>query len=360
MSGHPKHRLAGQLEELPEALRELRTFPAGVAYLWEQWSIIEENLSRGLPLLASTRRLCFSLSGTKREEVLRSHPAATRWFLAHAGMMYGEEATLDNVLALLGTEPPEWMQEAEFVNRVQRLLSAVPAKAVARELITGYVAEAIQELEGQWDYVNEIADRDIGLDAIVACLDATPAGISLANAIDKSDKSCLAAIRRLQAGRKPPGRPGPKRGPKKAETAAEALRNLVEPGQAGPAAVADSVASDGCRVMGADAPGQVPAAVAAEVQATVAVEVPTDDPEIEAEPVVEKCADEPISEPTPAEPDVEKCAVEPISGPAPAEPDVEKCADEPISGPATKEPDFERFAPTQAGRPRFPTGSRPS
>jgi len=140
--------------------------------------------------------------------------------------------------------------------------------------------------------------------------------------------------------------------------------------------------------MGADAPGQVPAAVAAEVQATVAVEVPTDDPEIEgepglatpepgsdlcavepisgpapAEPVVEMGAVEPISGPTPAEPVVEKCAVEPISGPAPAEPVVEKCAVEPISGPApaesgsdlcavepiseptTKMPDFERFGP---------------
>jgi hypothetical protein len=148
--------------------------------------------------------------GKKREHVLRSDPAATRWFLAFAGMIYGEEATPDDVLALLGTEPPEWLQEDEFVTRGQRLLSEVPTKAVARERITGYVAEAIQELEGQWDYGNEIADRDIGLDTIVACLDATPAGISLANAIDKSDRSCLAAIRRLQAGRTP-NRPGPNR-----------------------------------------------------------------------------------------------------------------------------------------------------
>ena len=124
--------LAGQLEERPDALRELRTFPEGVAYLYEQWSIIEENLSRGLPLLASTPAPCFSLIGKKREQVLRSDPAATRWFLALAGMMYGEEVTLDDVLALLGTEPPEWLQEAEFVIRAERLLGAVPTKAVAR------------------------------------------------------------------------------------------------------------------------------------------------------------------------------------------------------------------------------------
>ena len=33
----------------------------------------------------------------------------------------------------------------------------------------------------------------------MAGVDTTPAGISLTNAIDKADKSCLAAIRRLQA-----------------------------------------------------------------------------------------------------------------------------------------------------------------
>jgi hypothetical protein len=224
--------LAAQLEERPEALRELRTFPLGVAYLWEQWSMIDQDLSRGTPLLASTRFLCFSLLGKKREHVLRSDPTATRWFLALAGMMYGAEATLDDVLALLGTEPPESVQEAECVNRAKRLLSAVPAKAVAKERLTGYVAEVMEELGGQWDYVNEIADRDIGLDTVVASLDVTPAGMSLASAIDKAEKSCLAAIRRLQAGRTPV-RPGPKRGPKKAESAAEALRNLVDSGQAG-------------------------------------------------------------------------------------------------------------------------------
>ena len=247
--------LAAQLEERPEALRELRTFPLGVAYLWEQWSLIDGYLSQDTPLLASTRSLCFSLLGKNSEQVLRGDPVATRWFLGLTGLMYGEEATLDDVLAHLGTDPPEWMQEAEFVTRATRLRSAVPTKAVARERITGYVAEVMQELEGQWDYVNEVADRDIGLDAIVASLDATPAGMSLASAIDKSDKSCLAAIRRLQAGRTP-DQPGPKRGPKKAETAAEALRNLVEPGQA------------------------EPAPVAADARATVAAEVPSGDPPI--------------------------------------------------------------------------------
>jgi hypothetical protein len=125
--------------------------------------------------------------------------------------------------------------------------------AVAEERIKGYVAEVMEELGRQWDYVNEVADRDLGLDAIVAALDATPARISLANAIDKADKTCLAAIRRLQAGRAP-GRPGSKRGPRKVESGAEALRDLVNSGQA------------------------EPAGVAVDAQATVAAEVPADDP----------------------------------------------------------------------------------
>ena len=411
--------LAAQLEERPDALRELRTFPLGVAYLWEQWSIIDENLSQGLPLLASTRRLCFSLIGKNGEQVLRDDPAATRWCLAFAGMMYGEEATLEDILALLGTDPPEWMQEAEFViSGRKRLLSAVPTKAKARERITGYVAEVMQELGGQWDYVNEIADRDIGLDAIVASLDTTPAGISLANAIDKSDKSCLAAIRRLQAGRTP-DRPGPKRGPKKAESAAEALRDLVDPGQA------------------------EPAAVAADAQATVAAEVPTDDPAPappdddrgggatdggrtrvrpgragggkvrdrthfrarpgrrrwrksarsnpfssppRPTPVEEKRAIEPIFEPAPATPVEESCATEPIFESAPAAPVEEKRATEPIFESAPAAPVVEKremnpnpsragrraparstdvwestaIVPILAGRHRFPTGRRAS
>ena len=196
-----------ELEERPEALRELRTFPLGVAYLWEQWSLIDEYVSQDTPLLASTRSLCFSLLGKKREQVLRSDPTATRWFLGLAGMMYGAEATLDDVLALLGADPPEWMCEIEFVTRATRLRSAVPAPAVAKERITGYVAEVMEELGGQWDYVNEVADRDIGLDTVVASLDVTPAGMSLASAIDKAEKSCLAAIRRLQAGRARPAGP---------------------------------------------------------------------------------------------------------------------------------------------------------
>ena len=314
--------LAAQLAERPEALRELRSFPLGVAYLWEQWSLIDEDLSRDLPLLGSTRALCFSLIGKTQEQVLRGDPAATRWFLGLAGMMYGREATLVNVLALLGTDPPEWMSEAEFVHPGQRLLCALPTKARAGELITGYVAEVMEELGRQWDYVNEVAERDIGLDAIVASLDTTPAGISLANAIDKADKSCLAAIRRLQAGRTPV-RPSPKRGSKKAASAADALRDLVDPGQAEPAVVA----ADAHATVAAEVPAGDPAPTSLTI--TEAAEpLKEDDPgPAPAEPVEEKCAIEPILEAAPPAPVEEKCAIEPILEAAPAEPVEEKLRD---------------------------------
>ena len=350
--------LAAQVEERPEALRELRTFPLGVAYLWDQWSLIDGYLSQDTPLLASTRSLCFSLLGKKQEQVLRGDPVTTRWFIGLAGLMYGEEATLDNVLELLGTDPPEWMSDAEFVTRATRLQREVPAPAVAKERITGYVAEVMEELGGQWDYVNEVADRDIGLDTIVATLDTTPAGMSLASAIDKAEKSCLAAIRRLQTGRAPV-RPGPKRGPKQTESAAEALRNLVEPGQAEPAGVAaDAQATVAAEVPAGDpAPTSLTMTEAAEpltegdpgpAPSEPVDEKRANEPILErapSEPVDEKRANEPILERAPSEPVDEKRANEPILERAPFEPVDEKRANEPILERAPEEPDFERFGP---------------
>ena len=234
------------------------TFPAGVAYLLDQWSIILESLSQGLPLLASMRRRCFSLIGKKQDHVLRSDRTATPWFLNLAGLMYGQEATVENIIALLGTDSPEWMQEAEFVIRGQRLRSAVPTQAAARDALTGYVSAIMEDLKGKLAYASEVAERDLELDAADACADATPAGTKLTNAIDKIDRSCLAAIRRLEA-RQRPARPGPKRDPEQPATAAESLDDLVEPDQAEPA----DVAADAQDTVAAGVHGDQPAPVAA-------------------------------------------------------------------------------------------------
>jgi len=315
--------LGATLDESVDAFHELLTFPAGVAYLLDQWSIILESLSQRLPLLASTRRRCFSLIGKTREQVLRSDRTATPLFLNLAGLMYGQEATLENILALLGTEPPEWMQEAELVTRGERLLSAVPTQAAAREALKGNISAIMEDLKGKLAYAREAAERDLELDAAEACADATPEGTKLTNAIDKIDRSCLAAIRRLEA-RQRPARPGPKRDPEQPATAAESLDDLVEPDQA------------------------EPADVAADVQDTVAAEVPIEDPAPVAATTTEAEEPELVDEPdpaSPAEPGPEKCEDEANSGPAPAEAGPKKCEDEANCVYGMKEPDFERFGP---------------
>ena len=209
-------------------------FPEGLAYLLDQWSVILESLSQDLPLLASTRRRCFSLVGKTREQVLRSDQTATSWFLNLAGLMYGQEATLEDILALLGTEPPEWMQEAEFVSGAERLRSAVPTEAVARETLKGQVSTIMADLKTELTTAREVAARDLELDAAVACADATPTGTKLTNAIDKVDRSCLAAIRRLEA-RQRPQRPGPEQDPRATATRHRGPRRpgRTRPGRAG-------------------------------------------------------------------------------------------------------------------------------
>jgi hypothetical protein len=277
--------------------------------------------------------------------------------------MYGREATLEDVLALLGTEPPKWMDDAEFLIRAQRLQSAVPAQAAALEALKGSVSEITKDLRGKLAHAKEVADRDLKLDAAAACADATPAGTKLTNAIDKIDRSCLAAIRRLEA-RQRPQRPGPKGEPNQPATDAEALDDLVEPDPAEPAAVAD----DGQDTVAAEvhdgepAPAATTTTDAAEPEPEKCKVEPNSEP-APAEPGAEKCEVEPNSGPTPAEAEPEKCEVEPNSGPAPAEAEPEKCEVEPNSGPAPaepgaekcevepncgygiKEPDFERFGP---------------
>jgi len=316
--------LGATLDESVDAFHELLTFPAGVEYLLDQWSIILEGLSQDLPLLASTRQRCFSLVAKKREHVLRSDRTATTWFLNLAGSMYGQEATLENILALLGTNPPEWMQEAEFVTRGERLLSKVPTQAAARVALKSSVSEIMKDLKAKLASAKEVAGRDLELDAAEAAADLTPKGTQLTNAIDKIDRSCLAAIRRLEARQRPP-QPGPKRDPKQPATADEALDDLVEPDQV------------------------EPAAVAADVEDAVAAEVHDDEPAPVAATTTEADEPEVVDEPDPASPTeagTEKCEDEANnSGPAPAEAGPEKCEDEANYGYGIKEPDLERFGP---------------
>jgi len=334
--------LGATLDENVDVYHELRTFPEGVAYLLDQWSIILESLSQSLPLLASTRRRCFSLIGKTCEHVLRSDRSATPWFLNLAGLMYGQEATLENILALLGTDPPEWMQEAEFVTRCERLFSRVPTRAAAREALKGQVSAIMKDLKTELAQARAVAARDLELDAAVACADATPEGTKLTNAIDKIDRSCLAAIRRLEARQRVQG-PGPKGDPEHSANAAEALDDLVEPDQAEPTDVADDVEE----TIAAEVPtDDEPAPVAATpTEADEPAFVGEVDQAASAEPAPEKCEFEANSGPAPTEPDSEKCEFEANSEPAPAEAGPKKCEDEANCVYGIKEPDLERFGP---------------
>ena len=336
--------LAAVLDESRDAFRQLRTFPSGVAYLREQWSILLEGLSLGVPLLATQRRRCLSLIGKTREDVLRSDRQATKWLLPLIGLMYGRETTLDDVQSLLGTKPPEWMQQAEFVNRARRLLKAVPTKAEAREQLEGYIAEMIDELDAQAEFINEVAERDLQLDAAVACMDATPEGTKLANQVDKLDRGCMAAIRRLES-RQKPDRRAPKRDAKKAETAAAAVGDLGARDQAAPADVAadvqDSVAAD----VPTDAPAPA-AATTAETDEPKSVVEP--DRAAPAEPGAENYRVEAILEPAPAERGAENYRVEAILEPAPAERGAENFPVEAIVGDGAKGDEFDRFGPYAA------------
>ena len=175
---------------------------------------ILESLSLGVPLLATQRRRCLSLIGKTREDVLRSDRQATRFLLSMIGLMaHGRETTLDQVCGFLGTNPPEWMQEAEFVNRARRLMKPCRPGAEAREQLEGYVAEILEELQGQAQFVAEVTERPSDRHGR-GRHGATPAGTRLANQVDKIDRGCMSAIRRLES-RQKPDRRGPKRDAKK-------------------------------------------------------------------------------------------------------------------------------------------------
>ncbi len=201
------------LDESRDAFRQLRTFPAGVAYLREQWSILLEGLALGVPLLATQRRRCLSLIGKKREDVLRSDRQATyRPLLPLIGLMYGRETTLEDVQSLLGTKPPEWMQVAEFVNRA----AAVAERRCRRQRrgpgATRRLASPrmIDELDARCGIHHRGGrSRDLQLDAVaVVGKDATFEGTKLANQVDKLDRGCMAATRRLESRQKPDRRAG--------------------------------------------------------------------------------------------------------------------------------------------------------
>ena len=207
-------RLAPLVGVDSDAVRQLRTFPAGVAYLLMEWSILLDRLNRGQYLLGSHRMRCFALLAKPTAGVLRNEPVATRWLRAQGGLMLGDQPTLEAVANYLGGHPPAGMSEAEFAVRVREFAeSLLPREASSRALYEA-IAETIAELRAHQVAIQEMAAWDLEDETGAAAVDATPAGISVANYIHANDRGIDAALRRLES-RKKASHPGPTRGPKK-------------------------------------------------------------------------------------------------------------------------------------------------
>jgi hypothetical protein len=354
--------LAPKIDDDPDAIRQLRTFPAGVAFLWDEWTVLYEHLSMGLSLLDSQRRRCFSLIGKTRESVFRDDRQATILVRLQLGVMYGTEATPEEVAFFLGGVPPEWMSQTEFDIRVKRLSRSLLPKAEAQERFKAYVEEKINELAAHSEVVDDVADRKLASDASIARVAGSADEQVLWRYIQSNDRGCMAALRRLEIRQKPDG-PGPKRGSKKPEA---------------PAATSDFAAArpEAELKPEPDAPGLVPAAVADEVWSEdVAAAIPTteaDEPNAEGDEsssTAEADADfftvEPILEAKSAEAGADLLTVEPILEVKSAEAGADLLTVEPIleakSGEAganlfavepildhRAEDDLERFGPQAA------------
>ena len=286
-------RLAALLEQDdpdPDVVRQLRNFPAGVAYLLEQWSIVHARLVQYLNPLSTQRKRCFKLLGRPSLSVLRDDPVATKWLRIQIGAMFGPDAALEDVAGFLGGKPPEWMPQEEFAIRVRLLRDSLLTPVASLVMFKAYVAGAINELKAHQVAIQEVADRRLQDVVAGAGVEATPGGTSLSNHILANEKGCDSALRRLEIMRKP-DRTGPKRGPK--------------PGpEGGPK-----------RPEGGPKP-----TVATDAQVTVAAAVPADD--VAPPPTIEAAEPKRVDEPglMTAETTADYFTVEAIEEETPAEP----------------------------------------
>jgi hypothetical protein len=309
--------LAAQLDDDPSLARVLRKTPAGVRLMLAEFAILRERLRLFTSLLGTQRRRSLSLLGKRREDVLRDDPIATKWVRAQIGAIHGQEVPVDEVRKFLGGKPPEGMFEPEFQIRLEILAKSVPAKADAHAQLKAYVAEAIAELEEHLEQVEALAMRNRKLAVRAARVDRTVDGSRLQQYAQAQDRSFHAALRRLELLQKP-RRPGPAKGPGKAERPAAKDDGTAGSRRAGtqasgpchppdsrptPAPTADSDA-------GAPEPaGEPPSQPRQSAQSAAAG---AGNPEkLTVEPIFAAAEPEPASEPARAE-TPEKLTVEPI------------------------------------------------
>ena len=199
--------------------------------------------------------------------MLRSDPVATRVLVAQIGVLCGPEAPFEDVASFLGGgRPPQGMDQAEYTIRVKEIAGSLLPRPESLAELSAIVAEAVAELKTLRKVVQESADRDLAFDAVTAQMSSTPEGTRLANLVDKHEKGFMAALRRVHILQQPPKKP-PGAGGEGTKSEIRDPRQARNPNEAS------------TKPPGASAPmTAAPADVAAEVQVTVAAEVPIDEP----------------------------------------------------------------------------------
>jgi hypothetical protein len=214
--------LAADLGNCPQNIEQLLRFPAGVRYMIQEWSILRDRFAKAPNLLASDRIRALALVGKQRQDALRDDPAALRWVRAMLGAMGGAGATAEKVGRMLGTAArPERMSPDEYNIRLEDLARSLKGQAEAKAQLVAYVAEEIGRLEQHLKVIEPLAKRNLELDQEEARVEVTVEGARLSGYIMGSYRGADASLRRLEA-RQNPKRPGPARGPKKAEAPAAA------------------------------------------------------------------------------------------------------------------------------------------
>ena len=196
-------RLGPLVDSDPEAVFELQTFPEGVTYLIEAWVVLLDRVLNYSELMYTERLRCFSLLGKRPEQVLTGDPVATRWLRAQIGSKLGEEASLEDVADFLGGQPPEWMPQDEFWIRVKEMAGSLHTRQGSIILLKTYIQRVITDLKALHTTLVEAAERKLHAAAEGALVDTSPEGTRLSNYIDKVDRGCDAALRRLEIRQKP-------------------------------------------------------------------------------------------------------------------------------------------------------------
>jgi hypothetical protein len=222
-------QLTTQLADRPAAtIRRLRKTLAGCSWIRGQLLILQEPVSQYIRLYPSQRTLAINLLGKSVHDVFRDDPLVRKWALALLGTQESPgRGDFRGVSEALGG-PPAWMSMEEFSVRITRLIDALVSPQRSTELLQGYIAEALAELDEHMEYLAEIAEHDRALDEAAARMDLAVSGKQILNHVVAYSRSRDSAVNRLDKMKEPP-RPGrgPGRGSRQAATEAPAATRSI-------------------------------------------------------------------------------------------------------------------------------------